>query len=513
MNLAQSLARHAQARPDATAVAVGKSAYATYGELARRAGALARALRQDMALAPGDRVVLFMANCPQYLEVLYACWFGGLVAVPVNAKLHHRELAFILENARAGLCFVTDALVQSAARATSAASPPIPVVTVSGQDYARLCAGEAIPPVAARPDDLAWLFYTSGTTGQPKGAMLSHRNLLIMAFSYLADIDALTTTDTLLHAAPMSHGSGLYAVPFMMQGGIQVIPESGGYDPGEVFEILSLYRDVSFFAAPTMVKRLVGRAHGKDPANLKAIIYGGAPMYVQDCRDALECFGPRLVQIYGQGESPMTITALSRGGHMDTTHPRYLDRLASVGVARTGVEVRVGCADDNPAKAGEIGEILVRGDTVMAGYWGNEEATRQTLRGGWLHTGDIGILDDDGFLTLKDRSKDVIISGGSNIYPREIEEVLLLHSEVTEVAVIGRDSPEWGEEVMAFVVRQPGSTLDASALDGLCLDHIARFKRPKDYVFVDALPKNNYGKVLKTKLREMAMLTPDTSSP
>ena len=252
-------------------------------------------------------------------------------------------------------------------------------------------------------------------------------------------------------------------------------------------------------------------AHGKAPARPKVIIYGGAPMYVQDCREALDCFGPRLAQIYGQGESPMTITALSRNAHMDTAHPRYSNRLASVGVARTGLEVRVVGADDNPAKTGEIGEILVSGDTVMAGYWGNEEATRQTLRGGWLHTGDMGIMDDDGYLTLKDRSKDVIISGGSNIYPREIEEVLLLHPQVAEVAVIGRDSSEWGEDVMAFIVRQPGSILSASALDCLCLDHIARFKRPRHYVFVDALPKNNFGKVLKTKLREMATPTPDTA--
>jgi len=512
MNLAQSLVRHAQARPHATAVAVGKSAYATYGELARRSGALARALRQNIGLALGDRVAIFMTNCPQYLEVLYACWFGGLVAVPVNAKLHHRELAFILENSGARLCFVTNALAQCACRATSATSPTIPVLMVSGQDYSRFCAGDAMLPVAGRPDDLAWLFYTSGTTGQPKGAMLSHRNLLMMAFSYLADISALTTTDTLLHAAPMSHGSGLYAVPFMMQGGVQVVPESGGFDAVEVFEILSFYRDVSFFAAPTMIKRLVEAAHGKAPANPKAIIYGGAPMYVQNCSEALECFGPRLAQIYGQGESPMTITALSQARHMDIAHPRYSDRLASVGVARTGVEVRVADANDNPIETGEIGEVLVRGDTVMAGYWGNEEATNQTLCGGWLHTGDMGIMDDDGFLTLKDRSKDIIISGGSNIYPREIEEVLLLHPQVAEVAIIGRESPEWGEDVIAFIVRQPGSMVSASALDCLCLDHIARFKRPKQYAFVDALPKNNYGKVLKTKLREMAALTPDSAT-
>jgi long-chain acyl-CoA synthetase len=212
--------------------------------------------------------------------------------------------------------------------------------------------------------------------------------------------------------------------------------------------------------------------------------------------------GPRFVQIYGQGETPMVATALSRATLQDVAHPRYAERIASVGIAQTPVEVRVADAEGRPLLPGEVGEVLVRGDTVMAGYWRDPEATAATVRDGWLFTGDMGSMDADGFLTLKDRSKDLVISGGSNIYPREVEEVLLLAPGVAEVSVVGAPDPEWGEVVVAFVVPQPGRSVDSATLDAVCLERIARFKRPRRYVIVDALPKNNYGKVLKTELRQ-----------
>ena len=258
------------------------------------------------------------------------------------------------------------------------------------------------------------------------------------------------------------------------------------------------------FAAPTMVKRLLDHAREARPAldGLKTVVYGGGPMYLADIRDAIGVMGQRFVQIYGQGESPMTITALARAHHADRAHPRHAQRLASVGVAQSCIEVRVADDADRPLPPDAPGEVLVRGDAVMRGYWRNPEASAAALRGGWLHTGDVGALDADGFLTLMDRSKDLIISGGSNIYPREVEEVLLSHPGVQEVSVVGRPHPEWGEEVVAFVVRRAGAPATEAALEQLCLDHIARFKRPKSYRFVTELPKNNYGKVLKTELRE-----------
>jgi long-chain acyl-CoA synthetase len=197
----------------------------------------------------------------------------------------------------------------------------------------------------------------------------------------------------------------------------------------------------------------------------------------------------------------MTITALSRAEHAEIDNPRYEARLASVGRAQTVVEVRVVDEGDRPLPPGELGEVLLRGDSVMLGYWDDPAASEAALRGGWLHSGDLGVLDADGFLTLKDRSKDLIISGGANIYPREIEEVLQQHSAVLECAVVGRPHPDWGEAVTAFVVARPGAALDTAELDALCLEKIARFKRPRDYRVIEALPKNNYGKVLKTELR------------
>jgi long-chain acyl-CoA synthetase len=232
-------------------------------------------------------------------------------------------------------------------------------------------------------------------------------------------------------------------------------------------------------------------------------------MYVEDCKAAFRALGPRLAQIYGQGESPMTITAMDRMLLSDAMAHGDDARLASVGVAQTGIELIVADATDRPMPAGTIGEVLVRGPTVMQGYWRNPAASAEALAGGWLHTGDLGALDDAGFLTLKDRSKDLIISGGTNIYPREVEEALLGYGDVAEVAVVGRRHGEWGEEVVACIVPRvalPDAAARAAlerALDAHCLACIARFKRPKAYVFLNELPKNNTGKVLKTALRDL----------
>jgi len=322
-----------------------------------------------------------------------------------------------------------------------------------------------------------------------------------MSQCYYADIDAVDERDTHVLAAPVSHGAGLCAVPFVLKGAHQlVLPH---FDVAEIIEVIRRHPRVSMFAAPTMLTRLAHapESASADLANLKTIYYGGGPMYVADLEKALGLFGPRLYQLFGQGESPMTITGLNQRLHAESGHPRWRERLGSCGVARTGVLVRVVDEDDRELPPGEVGEIVTKSDCVMEGYWQNPDANAETLRGGWLHTGDLGSLDEDGFLTLRDRSKDMIISGGSNIYPREIEEVLLRHADVVEASVVGRPHPDWGEEVVAFVVAKPETKVPEAALDKLCLDHIARFKRPRAYRFVEALPKNNYGKVLKTELR------------
>lgn len=501
MNLAHWLARSALQHPDAPAVFHGERMVCTYRELMQRASCIAGYLTNELQLQPGHRVALFMQNNPEYLETLYGIWIAGLAAVPINAKLHAREAEFILHDSAAAALFISADLHFPLPESSACVS-----FTPGEESYNALLRASPLAEITPRAaDDLAWLFYTSGTTGRPKGVMQSHANLQAMTMCYFSDVDQVEMQDAIVYAAPMSHGAGMYNFAHVLKAARHVIPASGGFDCAELLALSLHHRHVSMFAAPTMVKRLVEHivAHGADASGFKTIVYGGGPMYVADIQHALEVMGPRFVQIYGQGESPMAITALSRAHLIETQHPKYAQRIASVGVAQSLVEVRVLDGDGVIVTDETIGEIQVRGPTVMQAYWNNPSATAQALQGDWLCTGDLGSLDAEGFLTLRDRSKDVIISGGSNIYPREVEEVLLLNPAVQEVSVIGRADPEWGEVVIAFVVLHKGENASAATLDTLCLEHIARFKRPKEYRFITALPKNNYGKVLKTELRQL----------
>ena len=504
MNFAQTLAKTALTFADRPAISKGTAVIRNYAELSNRVACLASAMRGQLGLAKGDRVALVMKNCVETLEVLYACWHAGLAAVPVNSKLHPREFGFILSDSGTRACFITSDLADSIADARTDAPGVNYVIDLSSPNYDILLQEEAIPIAEVAPTDLAWLFYTSGTTGRPKGAMLSHRNMFSMTMNYLVDVDVIEPVDCMIHAAPMSHGSGLYALPHVARGANNVIPRSGGFDVAETIELISSWQGATFFFAPTMVTRLINTPEidSADLSNLKTIVYGGAPMYLADTLKALNLLGQKLVQIYGQGEAPMTITGLPKRIFLETNHPRYHDRLASAGIARTDVEIQIVDSRGIQLPVGEIGEITCRGDVVMSGYWKNPKATANSIKNGWLWTGDVGVIDKDGFLTLKDRSKDMIISGGTNIYPREIEEVLLRHPAVLECAVVGRPHLDWGEEVVAFVVPHAGQTITPEQLDTLCLDYIARFKRPKQYRIVTALAKNNYGKILKTVLRE-----------
>ena len=496
MNIAAWLYRAGLSHAGLAAAGRGTRVVQSYGQLAERAARLANAL-YGLGLQPGDRVAIIAKNCVEYLETVYGIWHAGLAAVPANAKLHGRELGYILEHSGARVCFATEGLDEEVAPYTPASLERL--IVMGGAEYEALFAADPVSPHACEGGDLAWLFYTSGTTGRPKGAMLTHRNLAQASFAYLSEVDTVAPGSAILHAAPMSHGSGLYIMPHIARLGVNVVPESGSFEPDEIFKLFDAWAPMSMFAAPTMVKRLLDSPIDSNPDSIRTLVWGGAPMYVEDALKVLDRFGPRLAQIYGQGESPMTITTLSKEDIAARDHPRWLDRLGSAGKPYACLNVIVADPQDRAMPPGEAGEILCRGDVVMPGYWRNPEATAATMKGGWLHTCDVGAFDHEGYLTLKDRSKDMIISGGSNIYPREIEEVLLKHAAVREASVIGRPHPEWGEVVVAYVV---GDARPAE-LDELCLSQIARFKRPKDYVFVEALPKNNYGKILKTDLREL----------
>jgi long-chain acyl-CoA synthetase len=498
MNLAEWLMRSAAVAGESPALMRGTEVVADYAGFAARAAALGAAL-SGAGVAPGDRVAIFAGNAPEYLVALYGIWVAGAAAVPINAKLHGKEAAWILENSGAQRVFA------DAERAAALGEVGIPVTAIGGAEFAALISGPGRVPEPRASDDLAWLFYTSGTTGRPKGVRITHGMLMATSLCYPVDVDPVAPGDAALYAAPMSHGAGIYAPIHVRMAARHLVPPSGGFDAAEVLDLAERLGPVSMFMAPTMVRRLTdaAAATGSRGEGIRTIVYGGGPMYLADIEEAVDRFGPKFVQIYGQGECPMAITALSRAEVADRAHPRWRERLMSVGRAQSAVEVRVGDAEGRPLGPGEAGEIMVKGLPVMPGYWQAPEATAKTLREGWLMTGDVGRLDEEGYLTLVDRSKDVIISGGSNVYPREVEEVLLGHPSVHEVSVVGRTSPEWGEEVVAFVVPAPGEELDEAALDAQCLAQIARFKRPKAYFRLQELPKNNYGKVLKTELRKL----------
>jgi acyl-CoA synthetase (AMP-forming)/AMP-acid ligase II len=506
MNLFSLLDQAAVRFPHHAAVYVGSEPILEYAALRARALKLASSLsRRHRA---GERIAIASENRPEYVELLFGIWAAGMVAVPINAKLHAREIVQILDDSGAVAAFVSATAADELAGATRASSVACKTTVIGSDDYTDCMTQQPTEAAPVAPDAPAWLFYTSGTTGRSKGAMLSHRNLLAMTVAYLADVDTVDENGSLLHAAPMSHGSGLYILPYVARGARQVVPASFGFAPREFLDLCDRHPACAAFLAPTMVQRLRAEAErsAQRPANLRTIVYGGGPMYVEELKKAMAVFGQVFVQIYGQGEAPMTITSLRRADHALADDAI----LGSVGWPRTGVEVAV--VDDKGLRMpiDRIGEVVCRGDVVMSGYWNNPRASAEALRDGWLYTGDIGSLDARGYLTLRDRSKDVVISGGSNIYPREVEEALITHADVSEVCVVGQPDPEWGEVVVAFVVPTPGSNPTRARLDVHCLERIARFKRPKRYVFVESLPKNSYGKVLKRELRSRLAREGDT---
>jgi acyl-CoA synthetase (AMP-forming)/AMP-acid ligase II len=508
VNTAAFLAKQARQRPDQVAIRHREETL-TYEEFLDRALAFGGNLL-DRGLKEGDRVAFVLANCPQVLETIFGCFAAGLIVVPVNARLHPREIAYIVENSGAKVLVHGPEYQEGIlARAHAFAGLELRVCTEAADGATEfekiLDPAKALEkPVDVDAADPCWLFYTSGTTGRPKGATWTHRVVRTMAMNYLADVHNIQPGEAVLHAAPMSHGSGIVALPAVARGAEQIIFEPKSFDPKQLFAAIERHKvsHIAFLAPTQIVKMLDEFEPGEyDLSSLQAICYGGAPIHVEHLTAAIKTFGPVFAQIFGQGEAPITITGLSPRLHAELLAAGD-ERIGSAGTIRTDVEAMVVDENDNELPPGEAGEIVARGDVVMAGYWGNPEATAETLRGGWLHTGDIGAFDERGFLFLLDRAKDMIISGGNNVYPREVEEIIVQHPAVAQVVVVGIPDDYWGEAVHAVVVRNAGAEVDATELISYCGEHLAGYKKPKGVDFVDELPVSGYGKVLRREVRD-----------
>jgi long-chain acyl-CoA synthetase len=507
VNLGTFLTVAAARRPGGTALCYD-GRRTSYAELNEQVDALAAGLA-GRGLRTGDRVVLWLRNCPEFVESFFACWRLGLVAVPVNARLRPADVAFHAADSGAS------ALIHGPEFAGGAAQVDVAHRIGTGDSgevsYDDLAARHRGAPDQTREvGDAApaWLFYTSGTTGRPKGAVLTHGILAFVTVSWCADLYCLQPEDVVLHCAPLSHGAGFHALAAVARGAENVILAHS--DPAAVLESIARDRVTAAWMVPTQIRMLLdsGDLDRADLSSLVRIVYGGSPISPGTLTEALERIGPVFCQLYAQGESPMTITYLRREEHRaDRQDPEVL---TSAGVARTGMEVRIADPDDRVVPAGEAGEIQVRGPAVMAGYWGRPDASAEALRGGWLHTGDVGRADARGFVYVLDRLKDLIITGGTNVYAREVEDVLLRHPGIHDAAVFGSPDRLWGEAVTAVVV---GDALGEDDLRAFCREHLADYMRPKRIHLADSIPRNAYGKVLKRELRDTysPSPTPDRS--
>ena len=466
------------------AVSDGNVEY-TYAQLQERVLRLANGLRAK-GLEKGDRVAILMTNRLEHIELDVAIALVGMIKVPLNYRLHPKEHEYALQNSGAKLLIGEDHLIR-----------PVQfdgeVIRV-GEEYENWlssCSTD-IPQVEVQEDDVYAIMYTSGTTGRPKGAMLTHRNFIASSVSLILACD-MTQQDVFGHVAPLTHGSNFLAHCALLLGAKQVVFNK--FEPKDFIGAIEKERITVVFMVPTMLNLMIHdeQIHRRDLSSLKTINIAGAPMAAEKIKMALDLLGDKIVETYGQVEAPMTITMMPRH--------ELANRLASCGAPGPFAEVKIVDDEGREVPRGEIGEIVCRGSLVMKGYWGNPEATAETLQDGWLHTGDLGRMDEDGYVYIVDRKKDVIISGGSNIYPREVEEVLNLHPGVKETCVFGIPDEKWGEAVCAHVVLREGYSVTEQELIDLCKSHLASYKKPQRIEFVPSLPKSSYGKILRREIR------------
>ncbi len=505
MNLAHFLEQSARRLPDSPGLIWGEAEW-NWAALDIRVNAMATILADSYGVRKGDRIVVQSPNCNQLLESAFACWRLGAIWVPANFRGIPEDLAWIVESSGAsGLIIDAD----YAGHASHCADNLQFIISIGASgfaaDYDTLIsdpAGLTVPLADVEYDDPCWLFYTSGTTGNPKAGVLTHGQMAFVINNHLSDlIPGTSEQDASIAVAPLSHGAGLHAVLQVTRGAATVLPASVRFDAAEIWQLIARWRVSNLFTVPTILKMLVEHpaVDQVDHSSLRHVIYAGAPMYRADQLFALNKLGPVLVQYFGLGEVTGAITVLRPDQHEAGTGAAI--REGSCGMARTGMQVQVQDDAGQEVAPGNTGEFCVAGPAVFAGYWNNAEANAKAFRDGWFRTGDVGHMDAEGFFYLTGRQSDMYISGGSNIYPREIEEKILLHPAVSEVAIFGLPDEKWGEVGVAVCVVKSGGEIEPSALRDWLLPKLASYKVPKKFVFWEALPKSGYGKITKKLVR------------
>ncbi|MCR9255911.1 MAG: acyl-CoA synthetase [Alphaproteobacteria bacterium] len=510
MNLGRLLSDIARRRPDDIGLVHGEETI-TWGTLDGRVNALVQGMK-ELGLTKGDRILLAGGNTPSWVEAFWAILKLGSFVVPVNPRLSVPEMAYLCGHSGSKAIVYTAGYEEHVDAMRAEAASVTHVIALDGPRDGEIAHTDLIEKhLGAAPweaevtrDDPCWLFYTSGTTGRPKATILTHGQMGFVVTNHAADLmPGVGPDDASLVVAPLSHGAGVHMLPNTARGAKSILPATPRFDPGDCLKLIEKWRVTNMFTVPTIVKMLVEHPliDEVDHSSLKHVIYAGAPMYRADQKHALEKLGKVLVQYYGLGEVTGNITVLpAREHHIDDDHPDF--RPGSCGYPRLAMEIAIKDADGTRLGPDARGEICVRGPAVFAGYYNNREATAKALIDGWFHTGDLGYLDRQGYLYITGRASDMYISGGSNVYPRDAEEVLLTHPAVNEIAILGVADPKMGESGVAVVVLERGRSTDEAELLGYLDGRLAKYKWPRRIFFWSELPKSGYGKVPKHQIRK-----------
>lgn len=509
VNLAQLLTQTARRLPAHDALIHGETRW-SWKELDNRVSSLAHTL-SERGVGHGDCVLIHGTNHPEYVQTLFAIWRVGAVIAPTNVRLTPSDVVGIARTCRPVAMVCGADFPGHAAAVADAVDLPAGMLWLDAEatqpdSVAAQVEAVDIPDTAVFAGDHAWYFFTSGTSGAPKAAVLTHDQMGFVVTNHLCDLmPATTERDVSLVVAPLSHGAGIHLLPQVAAGAASVLTTSAKMDGAQVWELVERERVTNMFTVPTILKLLAEHpdAIARDHSSLRYLIYAGAPMYAADQRHARDVLGDVLVQYYGLGEVTGNITVLPPRLH-DHPSPAGLD-IGTCGIPRTGMQIAI--CDDSGAQlpVGEQGEICVAGPAVCAGYLDNPEANKQAFRDGWFRTGDLGVLDEHGFLYVTGRASDMYISGGSNVYPRDIEEKLLTHPAVSECAVLGMPDPMWGEVGVAVCVAGPGMTIDVDELTAWLGERVARYKLPRRIYVWDEIPKSGYGKIVKRTIKAMLL--------